>query len=61
MVKHAKTVLAKVHKVIADGNTDNSLHEVLVLANVTPDEYSEALEVSNKEVWCYSRVNLVNA
>ena len=48
MVKDAKTVLAKVHKVIADGNTDKSLNEVLALANVTQDEYGEALEVSNK-------------
>ena len=48
MVKDAKTVLARVHKVIADGHTDMGLCEVLVLANVTQDEYSEALEVSNK-------------
>ena len=35
VVKEAKTVLAKVHKVIADGHTDKSLNEVLVLANIT--------------------------
>ena len=48
VVKDTKTVLAKVHKVIADGHIDKSLGEVLALANVTQDEYSEALEVSNK-------------
>ena len=48
VVKQAQTVLAKVHKVIADGHTDKSLDEILVLASVTLDEYTEALEVSNK-------------
>ena len=48
MVKQAQTVLAKVHKVIVDGHTDKSLDEILVLASVTLDEYTEALEVSNK-------------
>ena len=47
VVKEAKTVLAKVHKVIADGHTDKSLDEVLVMASVTLDAYNEALEVSN--------------
>lgn len=47
VVKEAKTVLAKVHKVIADGHTDKSLDEVLVIASVTLDEYNEALEDSN--------------
>ena len=41
MVKQAQTVLA-------DSHTDKNLDEVLVLANVTLDEYTEALEVSNK-------------
>ena len=48
MVKQAQTVLAKVHKVLADGHTDKNLDEVLVQANVTLDGYTEALEVSNK-------------
>ena len=48
MVKDAKTVLARVHKVIADGGTDKNRNEVLLWANVVLDEYSEALEVSNK-------------
>ena len=48
VVKQAQTVLAKVHKVIADGHTHKSLDEILVQANVTLDEYTEALEVSNK-------------
>ena len=46
MVKDAKTVLAKVHKVIPDGGTDKNLDEILLLANVALGEYSEALEVS---------------
>ena len=57
----AQTVLAKVHKVIADGHTDKSLDEILVHANVTFDDCTEAIEVSNKEVLCCSSVNLVNA
>ena len=48
MVNQAQTVLAKVHKVIADGHTDKSLDEILVLASVALDEYTGALEVSNK-------------
>ena len=48
VIKQAQTVLAKVHKVIGDGHTDKSLDEILVLASVTLDEYTEALEVSNK-------------
>ena len=48
MVKDAQAVLTKVHKVIADGHPDKSLDEILIQANVTPDEYTEALQVSNK-------------
>ena len=48
MVKQAQSVLAKVHRVTADGHTDNSLDEVLVQANVTNDEYTEALQVPHK-------------
>ena len=59
MVKQAQTVLAKVHKVIADGHTDKSLDEILVQASVTFDEYT-GLEVSIKEM-CYSSVNPINA
>ena len=51
----------KVHKVIADGHTDKSLDEILVQANVTLDEYTEALEVSNREMLYYSSVSPVNA
>ena len=40
VVKQAQTVLAKVHKVLADGHTDKSLD--------THNEYTEALEMSNK-------------
>ena len=45
IVREAKTVLTKIYKIIADGHTDKSLDEVLLLANVALDEYSE---VSNK-------------
>ena len=41
-------MLAKVHKVVADGHTGKSLDEILVQANVTLDEYTDTLEVSNK-------------
>ena len=39
-------VLAKVQKLIADGNTDLSLFELLDKAEVTEQEYIDALEVS---------------
>ena len=48
MIKNAKTILAKVHKVIADDNSDKNYGEILSLANVTLDEYTKALEVTNK-------------
>ena len=48
VVKQAQTVLAKVHKVLADGHTDKNFDEVLVQANVALHEYTEALEVSNR-------------
>ena len=47
VVKEPQAVLTKVHKVIADGHLDKSLNEILIQANVTPDEYT-ALEASNK-------------
>ena len=46
--KSAQSVLAKVHKVLADGHTDLSLNEILIRAKVSPNEYTEALEVSSK-------------
>ena len=48
VVKKAQNVLAKVHKVLADGHTELSLDEILIRANISPDEYTEALEVSSK-------------
>ena len=48
MIKNAKTILAKVHKAIADDNSDKNFGEILSLANVTLDEYTKALEVDNK-------------
>ena len=48
VVKSAQTTLAKVHKVLADGNTGLSLDEVLVKADISHDEYTKALEVSSK-------------
>ena len=39
-------VLAKVQKLIADGNTELSLTELLDKAEVTEQEYIDALEVS---------------
>ena len=40
VVREAKTALARVHKVIADGGTDKNLNKVLLLANVALDEYT---------------------
>ena len=48
VIKSAHSVLAKVHKVLADGHTDLSLNEILIRAKVSPNEYTEALEVSSK-------------
>ena len=48
VVKDAQTVLAKVHKVLADGNTELSLDDLLVKADISLDEYTKALEVSSK-------------
>ena len=48
VVKNAQTILAKVHKVLADGNTEVCLDEVLVKADISLDEYAKALEVSIK-------------
>ena len=47
-MKSAQAILAKVHKVLADGNTDLSLDNVLVKADVGPSEYTKALEVSRE-------------
>ena len=48
VVKNAQSVLAQVHKVLADGSTELSLDEVLVKADVSLNEYTKALEVSSK-------------
>ena len=48
VVKNAQSVLAKVHKVLADGNSELSLDEILVKADIGLDEYTKALEVSSK-------------
>ena len=39
-------MLAKVQKLIADGNTDLSLDDLLNKAQVTENEYTNVLEVS---------------
>ena len=48
VVKSAQSILAQVHRVLADGNTDLSLDEVLVKADISASEYTQALEVSSK-------------
>ena len=48
VVKDAQSVLAKVHKVLADGNSELSLDEILVKADISLDEYTKAPEVSSK-------------
>ena len=48
VVKNAQATLTKVHKVLADGNTDWSLDDLLVKADISPSEYTKALEVSTK-------------
>ena len=48
VVKSAQSVLAKVHKVLADGITDLSLDDVLLKADISLNDYTEALEVSSK-------------
>ena len=48
VVKNAQIVLAKVHKVLADGNSELSRDEILVKADISLDEYTKALEVSSK-------------
>ena len=47
LLNSAEKVKDRVIK-LSDGHTDNGLDEVLLQANVTLDEYTEALEVSNK-------------
>ena len=47
-VESAQSVLAKVHKVLADGNLDLNLDEVLVKADISASEYIKALEVSSR-------------
>ena len=41
-------MLAKVQKLIADGNTDLTLDDLLNKAQVTENEYTNALEVSGR-------------
>ena len=48
MLISAQSVLAKVDKVLANGNTELSLDEVLVKADINLSEYTKALEVSSK-------------
>ena len=48
VVKSAQNVLAKVHQVLADGDTDLSLEDVLVKADISISEYTKALQVSTK-------------
>ena len=48
VVKNAQSVLVKVHKVLADGNTELSIDEVLITAGIGLNEYTKALEVSSK-------------
>ena len=45
-IEHDKCVLTKVQKLIADGNTELSLSELLDKAKVTEQEYVDALELS---------------
>ena len=66
VVKQAQSVLAKVHIVIADGHTDKSLDEVLVLANVRGPmlhikSTQKLYRCPIREVLWYSSVNPVNA
>ena len=42
VVKSAHSILAKVHRVLADGHTDLSLNGILIRAKVSPNEYTEA-------------------
>ena len=48
VVENAQTILAQVHKVLSDGNTELSLLEVLIKADISLSEYTKALEVSSK-------------
>ena len=62
VVTKAQTVLAKVRKVLTDAQTDLSLEEVLVKADIRPDEYTEALAISRKGEFSGTHiVTLVNA
>ena len=45
-IEHDKSVLTKVQKLITDGNTELSLSELLDKAEVTEQEYVDALELS---------------
>ena len=45
---HSQTVLTKVRKILCDGDTLLNLHDLLKKAKVTPEEYVEALETSNR-------------
>ena len=44
----ASKTLAKVHKLLVDGNTDVSLSELLTLANVESSDYCHALSTSSR-------------
>lgn len=48
VVANAQIILAKVRKVLADGQINWSLDEVLTKANIGSDEYVKALEISSK-------------
>ena len=49
VLKSAQSVLAKVHSVmLADGNTALSFDEVLIKADISASEYTQALEVTSK-------------
>ena len=58
VVKNAQSVLAKVHKVLADGNSELSLDEILVKADISLDEYTKALAMA---VLWYCKDSLMNA
>ena len=48
VVANAQIILAKVRKVLADGQINLSLDKVLTKANIGSDEYVKALEISSK-------------
>ena len=48
VASQAQTVLVKVYRVLADGHAHLSLDKILVKAEVTLNDYMEALEISNR-------------